>query len=42
MDTHFDLDNVIRKVPDFPKPGVLYYDITGILAVPAAFTYCID
>lgn len=42
MDTQYDLDNVIRKVPDFPKPGVLYYDITGILAVPTAFSYCID
>lgn len=42
MNIQYDLDNVIRKVPDFPKPGVLYYDITGILAVPAAFSYCID
>lgn len=42
MDTHYDLDSVIRKVPDFPKPGVLFYDITGILAVPEAFKYCID
>lgn len=42
MDTQFDLDNVIRKVPDFPKAGVLYYDITGILAVPTAFSYCMD
>jgi len=42
MDTQYDLDNVIRKVPDFPKPGVLYYDITGILSVPTAFKYCID
>lgn len=42
MNTQFDLDTVIRKVPDFPKPGVLYYDITGILAVPVAFAYCLD
>ncbi|WP_319755932.1 adenine phosphoribosyltransferase [uncultured Sphaerochaeta sp.] len=42
MDTNYDLDSVIRKVPDFPKQGVLYYDITGILAVPEAFRYCID
>jgi len=41
MDTNYDLDSVIRKVPDFPKQGVLYYDITGILAVPEAFRYCI-
>lgn len=37
-----DLDSVIRKVPDFPKPGILFYDITGILASPAAFSFCID
>lgn len=42
MDAHFDLDSVIRKVPNFPKQGILYYDITGILAVPEAFRYCID
>lgn len=42
MDAQFDLDSVIRKVPNFPKEGVLYYDITGILAVPQAFHYCIE
>jgi adenine phosphoribosyltransferase len=36
------LDSVIRKIPDFPKPGVLFYDITGILVNPKAFAYCID
>lgn len=36
------LDNVIRKVPDFPKPGILFYDITGILMNPEAFSYCLD
>lgn len=36
------LDSVIRKVPGFPKPGVLFYDITGILVNPSAFAYCID
>ena len=36
------LDAAIRKVPDFPKPGVLFYDITGILVDPKAFSYCID
>jgi adenine phosphoribosyltransferase len=25
-----DLDSVIRKVPDFPKPGILFYDITSV------------
>ena len=38
----FDLDKYIRKVPDFPKKGILYYDITSILAAPEAFQYCIE
>ena len=38
----FNLDDYIRKVPDFPKKGVLFYDITSILASPKAFQYCID
>lgn len=37
-----NLDNVIRKVPDFPKPGILYYDITSIFTNPDAFSYCLD
>jgi adenine phosphoribosyltransferase len=37
-----DLDKVIRKVPDFPKPGILFYDITSIFANPEAFRYVID
>lgn len=42
MSGTFDLDGAIRKVPDFPKPGILFYDVTGILINPAAFAYCID
>jgi adenine phosphoribosyltransferase len=38
----FDLDRAIRKVPDFPKPGILFYDITSILTAPQAFAYCVD
>ncbi|WP_461255023.1 adenine phosphoribosyltransferase [Treponema sp. R80B11-R83G3] len=38
----FNLDDYIRKVPDFPKKGILFYDITSILATPKAFKYCID
>jgi len=38
----FNLDEAIRKVPDFPKPGILFYDITGVLVNPEAFGYCID
>jgi adenine phosphoribosyltransferase len=37
-----NLDDYIRKVPDFPKKGVLFYDITSILGAPVAFNYCIE
>ena len=37
-----DLDKYIRKVPDFPIKGVLFYDITSILKEPLAFCYCIN
>ena len=36
------MDDYIRKVPDFPKKGILFYDITGVLSSPDAFRYCID
>ena len=36
------LDKSIRRVPDFPKPGILFYDITSILTNPEAFKFCID
>lgn len=38
----FNLDLAIRKVKDFPKEGILFYDITSILTNPEAFNYCID
>lgn len=38
----FNLDDAIRKIPNFPKPGILFYDITSVLANPSAFSYCID
>ena len=37
-----NLDDYIRKVPDFPRKGILFYDITHVLATPAAFRFCID
>lgn len=36
------LDQAIRRVPDFPKPGILFYDVTSIFTNPPAFKYCID
>ena len=37
-----NLDAAVRKVPDFPKPGILFYDITSIFNNPAAFQFCTD
>lgn len=42
MGSTFDLDSAIRKVPGFPRPGILFYDVTGILSDPAAFRFCLD
>ena len=39
MDT---LKSKIRHVPDFPKPGILFYDITTLLRDPAGFHQAID
>ena len=36
------LDKNIRRIPDFPKPGVLFYDITSVLLNPESFKYVID
>ena len=35
------LDRALRRIPDFPKKGILFYDITGILVTPEAFQFCI-
>jgi len=32
-----DLKKCIRSIPDFPKPGILFRDITPLLRDPAAF-----
>jgi adenine phosphoribosyltransferase len=32
----------IREIPDFPKPGILFYDITTLLKDPTSFTESID
>ena len=37
-----DLDKAIRKIPDFPKPGILFYDITSIFVNPEAFKYVVS
>jgi adenine/guanine phosphoribosyltransferase-like PRPP-binding protein len=37
-----DLKQYIREVPDFPKPGILFYDITTLLQHPLALRKTVD
>jgi adenine phosphoribosyltransferase len=37
-----DLKTHIRHVPDFPKPGILFYDITTLLRDPEGFRSTVD
>ena len=39
MDT---LKSKIRHVPDFPKPGILFYDVTTLLKDPVGFRDAVD
>lgn len=35
-----DVVSLLREVPDFPRPGILFRDITPLLAHPATFQRC--
>ena len=37
-----DISSFIRKIPDYPKPGILFYDITPLLGAGDAFRRTID
>ncbi|MDZ8106751.1 MAG: adenine phosphoribosyltransferase [Nostoc sp. DedQUE12a] len=37
-----DLKSLIRDIPDFPKPGILFRDITTLLRDPEGLRYTID
>lgn len=37
-----ELKQFVRDVPDFPKPGILFKDITPLLSTPTASRYAID
>ena len=40
--TSAEYRSLIREVPDFPKPGILFYDITTLLKDPKAFSAITD
>jgi adenine phosphoribosyltransferase len=37
-----NLIDKVRTVPDFPKKGIMFKDITTVLKDPEAFAYCVD
>ena len=37
-----DLRTLIRDIPDYPKEGILFFDITPLLGDPAGFRQAID
>ena len=37
-----DLKDYIRSIPDYPKKGILFRDITTLIKDEEAFAYCID
>ena len=37
-----DIKALIRDIPDFPKPGIMFRDITTLLSNAEGLTYTID
>ena len=37
-----DLAKYIRDIPNFPKPGILFKDITPLLSAPEAFSHAVE
>jgi len=37
-----NLDALIRDIPDFPKPGIVFKDITPLLANPAGLSFAVE
>jgi adenine phosphoribosyltransferase len=37
-----ELKKLIREIPDYPKPGILFYDLTTLLKDPKGFHSLVD
>ena len=37
-----DLKKLVREIPDYPKPGILFYDITTLLKDPVGLHWTVD
>jgi adenine phosphoribosyltransferase len=38
----FDIDAAIRRIPDHPRPGILFYDLMPLFASAPGLTACVD
>jgi adenine phosphoribosyltransferase len=38
----FDIDAAIRKIPDHPHPGIVFYDLMPLFQSPGGLTACVD
>lgn len=36
------ISDSIRGIPDFPKPGILFWDVTTLMLNPTAFQLTVD
>jgi adenine phosphoribosyltransferase len=42
LTTELDLKGLVRTIPDYPKPGIQFRDITTLLGHPSGFRACIE
>lgn len=42
MNKSINLDSYVKKIPNFPKEGILFYDVTPMLTNPNVFRFIID
>jgi adenine phosphoribosyltransferase len=40
--TGVDLKSLVRTIPDYPKPGIMFRDITTLLGHPSGFRACVE
>lgn len=42
MPQHINLDQFIRTIPDYPKPGIMFRDVTTLMLDPVGFRAAVD
>ena len=42
MTTNIDLKGLVRTIPDYPKPGIMFRDITTLLGHPSGLRCSVE